>query len=66
MIGVYFLQKRLRPISELFDKGLSVKPASGDSLHFEGWIEVDVKASPNSENILVPFLVTESYTDTPI
>ena len=36
------------------------------SLHFEGWIEIDVKASPTSESILVPFLVTESYIDTPI
>ena len=64
-VGVYFPEKRLRLISELFDKGLSVKSASGDSLHFGGWTEVDVKASPNSESILVPFLVTKSYTDTP-
>ena len=31
-VGEYFPEKRLRPISELFDKGLSVKSASGDTV----------------------------------
>ena len=50
-----FPGKQLRPVSKLFDKRLSVKSASGDELYFEGWVELEVPASLNSESTLVPF-----------
>ena len=41
-----FLEKQIRQVSELFDKQLMIRFASGDCLHFEGWVGVDMKA-PN-------------------
>lgn len=61
-----FPGKQLRPVSELFEKGLSVKSASGEELNFEGWISLEIRASLGSESVSVPFLITKMDLETPI
>ena len=61
-----FPGKQLRPVSELFEKGLSVTSASGEELHFEGWISLEVKASLSSGILSVPFLITKMDLETHI
>ena len=60
------LDKKVRPLQELFDRDLVIKSASGDELVHTGWIDMNVSIKSDKQGVSVPFLVTKVELDKPI
>ena len=63
-----FPTAQVRSVDDLFEGGLSVSSASGDSLNIQGWVEIEVMVdTQNSGRTLpVPFIIADVPMDRPI
>lgn len=60
--GKYLSDVSIRPLSEIFDdrEELEVHAMNGDTLPFDGWVQIAVSFSGNgalSQALMVPFLI---------
>ena len=56
----HFPTASVKPVQELFEGDITIKSASGDSIEFEGYVELDFQLSLDSKILEVPFLVTNT------
>jgi len=68
-LNKYLPGQQVRPLSELMDDDLNVKAVTGDSVPYDGWVEVVVNLEGNNDpdlSIRVPFLVSRLKIERPI
>ena len=57
---------KLRHISELIDSELTVTAANGETIPYNGWVEITFKLKNDCTPLVVPFLVTKENIDLPL
>ncbi|KAK7880665.1 hypothetical protein WMY93_032696 [Mugilogobius chulae] len=68
-LNKYLPGQQIRPLSELMDDDLNVQAVTGDSVPYDGWVEVVVNLEGNNDpdkSIRVPFLVSRLKIEIPI
>ena len=56
----------VRDISELLNTKLNLTAANGSEMPYIGWVELNFRLSSCNNDLIVPFLVTEQYLDSPL
>lgn len=56
----HFPGESVRALQDLLEGEVVIKSATGDRMNFEGWVELNLQLTPNSEILQVPFFVTET------
>ena len=56
----------VRDISELLNTKLNLTAANGSEMPYIGWVELNFRLSLCNNDLIVPFLVTEQYLDSPL
>ena len=61
-----FAEAQVRDISELVKGDLSLSAANGSETPYKGWTEVKFQATPQSQDLIIPFLVSPETVDYPL
>lgn len=56
----------VRDISELLNTKLNLTAANGSEMPYIGWVELNFRLSSCNNDLIVPFVVTEQYLDSPL